>query len=269
MYSSKLVVAIKHNGRVLREHGDTVRIPFGAEYSLFIKNKNSVRCLVSVEIDGQDATEGIRLIVPANGSIDLERFIKNGNMNVGNRFKFIERTSKIEQHRGIGAEDGLIRVEYEFERMPAPIPQYTPSYEYYANTGLRSKGIMRGSLLGGDNIGNLYNSVGTMGLADGSSLTASYSATSASVNSLAQTPVNDAGITVAGSQSDQSFTYGAWFPTDGVKHVMVLRVAGQIEGQPVKAPVTVKAKPTCTSCGTVNKGNAKFCRECGTSLSIL
>src|SRR5574343_489084 len=127
MYSSKLVVAIKHNGRVLREHGDLVRIPFGSEYSIFIKNKNSVRCLVSVEIDGQDATEGIRLIVPANGSVDLERFIKNGNMNAGNRFKFIERTEKIEQHRGIGAEDGLIRVEYEFEREPAPIT-YTPYY---------------------------------------------------------------------------------------------------------------------------------------------
>ena len=125
MYQDRLAVAIKVNGKVLREQGDTVFIPFGSEYSLLIKNMNSVRALVSIEVDGTDATERTRLIVPANDSIELERFIKSGNLEKGQRFKFIERTSKIEEGpRGIKAEDGLIRVEFEFEREPAKISTY-------------------------------------------------------------------------------------------------------------------------------------------------
>jgi hypothetical protein len=34
MYSNKLAVAIKANGKVLREFKDEVYIPFGQEYSL-------------------------------------------------------------------------------------------------------------------------------------------------------------------------------------------------------------------------------------------
>ena len=64
-----------------------------------------------------DATGGTQLIIPANGSIDFERFIKDGNFDQGLKFKFIERTKKIEDGpRGIGAEDGLIRIQFEFEQ---------------------------------------------------------------------------------------------------------------------------------------------------------
>ena len=38
MYLQKLAVAVKVNGKVLREVGDTVYIPFGSEYSILIKN---------------------------------------------------------------------------------------------------------------------------------------------------------------------------------------------------------------------------------------
>ena len=40
MYNSKLAVAVKHDGKVLREEGENVMLPFGSEYSLFIKNLN-------------------------------------------------------------------------------------------------------------------------------------------------------------------------------------------------------------------------------------
>jgi len=118
MYSDRLVVVIKVDGKVLRESGDVVTLPFNSEYEVFIKNMNSVRAMVKVTVDGVDATEGCKLIVDANDSTSLERFIKNGNFKRGNRFKFIERTSKIEEHRGIGVEDGLIRIEYWFEQLP-------------------------------------------------------------------------------------------------------------------------------------------------------
>ena len=43
MYNNKLVAAIKSNGKVLREFGEEVYIPFGSEYSILIKNLHSVR----------------------------------------------------------------------------------------------------------------------------------------------------------------------------------------------------------------------------------
>lgn len=286
MYSDKLVVAVRANGKILREHKDLVYLPFGAEYSLLIKNKNSVRAKVRVEIDGQDATEGVSLIVPANGSIDLERFIKSGNLEQGNRFKFIERTKKIEDGpRGIGAEDGLIRVEFEFEHVtPVYRPQIGPSvYDtllrnatfgqaqpmnvYYSSTPTA------GSVGSGVTWGSITSSIATgatLSVASGSiAQNAALSQTFDSFQTADEAPKNDVGITVPGSVSDQKFETGSWFPTDGVKHVMILKLLGEVEGKVVEKPVTVKHKPTCVTCGTVNKANAKFCRECGTALSIV
>ena len=103
MYQDRLAVAIKTNGKVLREgksagsdRDDTVFIPFGSEYSIYVKNMNSVRALVRIEIDGESVTDGMSLIVEANDDIEIERFVKNRNMDTGLRLKFIERTQKIE-----------------------------------------------------------------------------------------------------------------------------------------------------------------------------
>lgn len=117
MYNSKLAVCIKAAGKVLREQKDQVYLPFGSEYSIFIKNLNSVRALVRLNLDGVDVTDGTDLVVGPNSSIDLERFMKKGNLSQGNRFKFIERSGKVEAHRGIQAEDGLLRVEFQFEKV--------------------------------------------------------------------------------------------------------------------------------------------------------
>lgn len=279
MYAHKFAVAIKNNGKVLREHGESVALPFGSEYSIFLKNMNSVRALVRVEIDGTDVTEGTKLIVPANGTLDLERFIKSENMEQGNRFKFIERTKKIEEGpRGIKIEDGLVRVEVEFEREPLPVKNvdwdkiYKDQLARDNNRWTLTKGLdMHYST---NAIGRSFSD-GMIGQASISTATYSANNISASVSTgdLSVVPtnavLNDVGITVPGSVSDQKFTQGAWFPTDGVKHVLVLKLLGEIEGKVVEKPVTVKTKPTCTTCGTVNKANAKFCRECGTALQIV
>ena len=122
MYGNKLAAAIKVNGKVLREFKDTVHIPFGTEYQITIKNLHTQRAVVHVYIDGEDQTPS-GLVVNAGASVDLERSIKNGNLTEGNRFKFIERTGAVEAHRGIGIEDGLVRIEYQFE-LPPVMPNY-------------------------------------------------------------------------------------------------------------------------------------------------
>jgi hypothetical protein len=56
---------------------------------------------------------------------------------------------------------------------------------------------------------------------------------------------------------------------DPEKHSIVLKLLGETpDNKPVLKPVTVKAKPKCTTCGRQNKAHAKFCVECGTALEI-
>ena len=38
MYSNKLIACVKHNGKILREKGENVLLPFGSEYTLYFKN---------------------------------------------------------------------------------------------------------------------------------------------------------------------------------------------------------------------------------------
>lgn len=294
MYASKFVTAIRVAGKVLRESGEQVFVPFGSEYSILLKNKNSLRALVSVEIDGVDATGGTRLIIPANGAIDFERFIKDSNMDEGLKFKFIERTKKIENGpRGVGAEDGLIRIEFEFEQQrPAYVPpptygvlrSYTPYWNGSFSAGgatlsstadlmssTRSASFGAPSASGVADMATAYNcSASAASFSDTVSDSVPTKASKKLVASSAKVePQNDVGITVGGSVSDQKFVQGAWFPTDGQKHVMILKLLGQVGDQPVKEAVTVKTQQECPTCGTKNKFGTKFCKECGTGLTIV
>lgn len=282
MYHNKLAVALKSAGRVLREFKDTVYVPFGTEYSILIKNLNSVRASVTVSIDGTDATENVSLIIDPNKEIELTRFIKNGNLNEGNRFKFIERTSTIEQHRGIGVEDGLIRIEFEFERQPQPLVQNdwwnqrigsplcgSPVYGHGYST---CDAVAKGTL------GSVVNDSGPqlMNASKGTLRSRSLNACNATLDSIpiAQSfsaqSFNDAGITVPGSVSDQKFSTVYGFRGNGVKEVIVMKLLGEDPmGQPIVQPITVKVKPTCVTCGKVNKATASYCSHCGTALNIV
>lgn len=128
MYSNKLVVCVKANGKVLKEAKDLVHLPFNSEFSVLVKNLNSRRAKFTLHIDGQDVLDGEHIIVNANDEVEMKRFIRNGNMNEGNAFKFIERTQKIEDGpRGIKVDDGVVRVEFWFEQ-EEPIVTTTTHY---------------------------------------------------------------------------------------------------------------------------------------------
>jgi hypothetical protein len=87
-----------------------------------------------------------------------------------------------------------------------------------------------------------------------------------SFSSIEEQTRGDAGITVAGSESHQQFSMAGGFPVEATSTVIVLRLRGEVAGQPVAAAVTVDMKPICTTCGKTNKATMKFCGECGTSL---
>lgn len=266
MYKDKFVLAVKHDGKILREFKGQVYLPFGSEYSLYLKNLNSVRALARIWIDGQLVTDGVDLIVPANGHIDLERFIRNGNLNNGNKFKFIERSGAVEKFRGVGAEDGLIRIEFKFEKFQ-PVYHWTiiPCYHNIFTTGSGTPY----RTINHDN-----TSISTKELisdcCESFSLNNSINCSNTSSEATLSKSVNEAGFTAAGSASAQKFAVGSWFPTEDETHVIVLKLLGQTEkAEVVQRPVTVKVAQKCTSCGRKNKATAKFCAECGTALYII
>jgi hypothetical protein len=288
MYGNKLACAIKVNGKVLREFKDTVYIPFRSEYSILVKNLEGRRAVVNVYIDGDNAVPG-GLVLNANQEVELERKIVNGNLREGNRFKFIERTENIENGpRGIKLEDGLIRIEHQFERPPMQITQLPDWQQKQIWDGIKFGGVSgaTGSLYSA-NMPTTYNVNGVMRGVDFSkgedTRRISAQATTATLNSMGisssgevhdgmatmDCSFNDVGITVPGSKSSQTFqtAYVGQLETD--KHTMVIKLMGDLgNNKPVVKAVTVKAKPKCTTCGKHNKATAKFCAECGTALEI-
>ena len=285
MYNKNLAMAVKVDGKVLREIDGKVYLPFGAEYTIYFKNTSTRRVKVKITIDGQDAMDGSKLVIDANSTSELKRFIKNGNMTEGNSFKFIEKTEKISQHRGDRIDDGLIVVEYEFEREP---PRYRTN-EYWDQIGVQPD-IYRPNIRKAvypTTAANQYNPYNTYSLevSDESAYASMDWSDGASagpvvLNAMAAAPqaaaittraVAKSGITAPGSQNKQEFSTASWRGTDtGIgKASMTLELKGEMGDEDhVEAPVTIKTKVVCSMCGSEFKSGTKFCSECGTSLKI-
>ena len=289
MYSNRFVCSLKVGGKILREDQGVVALPFGSEYNILLKNLNSRRCMVKVSVDGQDATEGTKLIIGPNDSLELERFIKSGNLEKGNRFKFIERTKNIENHRGIKEDDGLIRVEFWAEKevidqpiirkqyydewVPVPRPYYpscwpyNPGIWYYGNQS-QLTGTLQGIATCASNSsvlqGAQFTQSGNLAQAQ------SGNVQQVSMNMLrCSASLNDNGITVPGSESNQKFQSSFGFQTESNSHVIVLQLRGETRSGKVSKPVTVDLKIKCPTCGKKQKPFDKFCGECGTAINII
>lgn len=242
VYNNKFVVVVKSKGRVLREQGDTVYIPFGSEYSLLLKNLNSRAAVAKVAVDGSDTLEGNEIIVPANSEVELEGFMRG--RKVSNKFKFIEKTQEISNYRGNKPEDGLVRVAFRFEQVVVPIVSF---YNNYPPT---------------------FNGPYDFTCAYSSQLNSSNQEVySANINNVSATKgLNDNGITVKGSKSNQTFATGNVGALELDEHVIVLQLKGQLRTKKLTKPITVQTKIICTTCGRHSKSNASYCRNCGTAL---
>ena len=276
MYNKKLVATIKSGGKIMREDGETVYLPFGNEYSVLIKNLNNVRALVNVEIDGVDAIDG-GLIVNANQTVDLERFLCD-NMNEGAKFKFIEKTEQISDHRGDKIEDGIIRVTYQFEAPFTPV-LYPITYNYDPwDTGKTSNPkVYGGGTFSSSSLPRNINT--TLGDAGTNVFYSQNFNVGASVDGVKDSEqevycsgnimrsANDAGITVHGGKSTQKFQHGTMGMLEFEKHVICLNLKGFVGSIKVKKPVTVNRTITCNTCGTKSSTTQKFCGKCGTNLT--
>jgi hypothetical protein len=167
-------------------------------------------------------------------------------------------------------EDGLIRVEYQFEKIFKRQDgiqwnhtligghDYSPTWAVN-NSVLRSRGHVHEGVACSD----LSYSATSMAVG---SATLNVSAAAQSFNAAPQT---ETGITVAGSKSEQKFNTVSSFTCEPEKNNIILKLLGETEdNKAIREPITVKAKPKCTTCGHTNKASSRFCSECGTALVI-
>lgn len=257
MYRERFVAVVKCDGKILREQGDSVFLPFGSEYSLLFKNLESRKALVKVSIDGSDVLNGRALLLPANSEIELERFV-DGDMRRGNRFKFIQKTQQIVDHRGDRVDDGLIRVEFQFELykpvtvyenyylwpMLYPLPQQPTTYKFWCGSNTP-----------------IYSSSSGAPTSDKMNLTYNINVQYSNIS-------QDEGITVKGSESNQSFEYGLIGQLEPNSNVIIIRLRGiKDSGLKIDEPITVQTKLICPTCGKKASSNSKYCSRCGTFLN--
>lgn len=242
MYRNNFVVVIKHKGKILREsNSGVVRLPFGSDYSILLKNKDSRRAVADVEIDDKKVATG--LIVPGNESVELKGSLED--LRVDNCFRFIQKTKKVRQFRGDRVGDGLVRVEYKFERYePEVIPAPCRKKETWCDNPFWT----------------VYNSNDIYYSTNGQ-LQSSDDIVSCNFCS------SDDGITVKGAETRQDFTYGYTKPLESQSYVIVLNLRGLgKKRKKIRKAVTVKTKLKCGSCGQRSKSSMKFCGGCGTYL---
>lgn len=241
MYNQQFVVSIKCNGKIMREHGDEVYLPFGTEYSILMKNLSNRKASVKIWVDGENLFDGGSLIVDSNKNTELERFYKTNH-----KFKFIEKTQEISEYRGDKIDDGIIRVEYTFEKQiyvltNTFIPDKTYNRVWYDNDSTDARLKYRSSIGGVSNNGSIQN--------------------------CACDNISESGITVKGSISEQSFSQGVINVLENTSNIIVLHLKGYNKNnEKIQTPIYVRKNLVCETCGKSNNSQNKFCSNCGTAL---
>lgn len=257
MHKNNFVVSVKSNGKILREKEDKVFLPFGSEYSLLIKNLDSRKAKVRIHIDSQDILNGSSLIAYPNRYFEIEGFLDG--LKARNRFKFIKKTQEISDHRGDRLDDGLIRVEFTFEKEIKTSINY--SYNYYQpRYGRRGSDYNPITLYSSNNISNNVSSTLSENFCGTATANCEDSFNSRNIQ-------NDEGITVKGSEINQQFQYADIGELEETANVIILSLKGTKNGN-VSIPLTTKTKLICKTCGKSFNSNAKYCSNCGTFLEI-
>ena len=264
VYKESLVCVVKHAGNILREKDSMVSLPFNSEYSLLFKNLNSRRVSISISIDGVDVLDNRSLIIEGNSESELEGFL-NGNV-ARNKFKFIQKTKEIQDYRGDRIDDGMIRIEFAFEKRVSEEvvhrrtyihePYYYPPYPY--NTSV--------SFNNGQQWTNSCQPLSSTHCVNSGDSPGEVRAFNCSMVGAISEPIPNEGITVKGSEVNQNFNYTSIGELDS-SQVIILRLCGEkVSGAKIKKPVTVKTKLRCSSCGKKSKSSSQFCSACGTLL---
>lgn len=259
-YDSQFVICVLHNGRVLREsNSGTIHMPFDSEYKVRLKNKHRfLRAKARVSIDGREVSNLGDFILQPGETLDLERFLDH-SMTDGHRFKFVPlsdgRVADPTDH-----ENGFIKVEFyrEVERRPLPRP---PIRRARWDDSVTCKNL--GSSVGSRGSSNYTHTVTNVEIPTSGPILGMNCVTPIS-------STGEAGATVEGGHSGQSFVYGDTFETETYPVTLTLRLRGierfkweyDVNGRPTPRKRRIKF---CPGCGARRRNLEKFCAECGTA----
>ena len=259
VYCAGLVVAVQVSGKSAREvttSGDTkVHLPFGTDYSLLFKNtKPKQRAVVSVSIDGKDVLGGSRIVVPARGATDLKGFLDDDG--VRDAFRVIEKTKEVSEHLGNDPEDGLIRVEWQFEVERKPFIVKTEPLkiridwdDYWT--------------MGGPVVGSAVRGFTNNGMLDEATFSSYSSSRDVSTQGMSK---NESVVTARGGDVHQDFESVSVDYLEPEVHVAVIQLFGKEGETVIKKPILTRVKLQCPSCGKSWSSTHKFCGSCSTKL---
>ena len=244
MYKLGYVLAIKDNNkRVLRENNSVVRLPFYEEYSLHLKNDNDKRAVAKVFIDGEDVLDGKQIIIPANGSVDLERYLEGSN-DRGRRFQFVPTSDSRVKDKKNSADIGIIEVIFQKEKKRPAMVLKCSGFSYSGGTHTKPSAYYY-------NYSHPISSTNT---------SMSFKAGGQSSSRAASL-----GGTAKGSRSTQGFSDRSVGELEDETVTLRLRIlADENPNTPIKQDKNAKF---CINCGTKNKYVANFCYKCGNKMS--
>lgn len=119
---AEVIVSITAGAYRLDGGTHTVTMPFDTEYGIRLSNNDKRRALVHIKIDDRKST-GAGLILRANETVILERFVDNGDLKRGNKFRFIDADDR-PKGRPEHADDGKVSVSIQYEKNNDPLVRY-------------------------------------------------------------------------------------------------------------------------------------------------
>lgn len=228
-YNSIVVTLCDGNRRTFREYESKRRVdgrnckvfmPFDSEYQFYVKNNSLNRVRLDIFIDGSLVTNN-GLIISESTSDHIERFLDSDK-----KFKFV-RASHEAVSDPTSPENGIIKVVAHKEKA-ATIISWTPPYPYWLpwithDTFQKRYAVSpffgdSNSPICCDNTGNISTRGSSLG--------------SASINCVysASVSAGEAGATVEGSFSNQTFGSTIWNGDDGIPMTFTFYVVG---GDPI------------------------------------
>jgi hypothetical protein len=270
MYNSGLICCIKTNDKILREHNNIVRLPFGSDYSIYLKNLNTVKAEVKITIDGQDILDGNSLIIDAGRNIDIGRWLLNGDLNRGPKLRFIEKTDTIRETKVETGMDGLVEITYQFEKVwPTQVYGNFLDNTLYRSTGPKTLlGGAFGSMKVGSSIDGSTRGSTTCDVPMQTLYSANVNHVQPEEETLCSSNIfeNEDGMTVKGQEVKQEFRYASIGTLDCTVHKIVLQLKGDTNKGKVQQPLLVKSKVKCSVCNKSQISNNKFCVSCGNNM---
>lgn len=256
MYKNDYVMCLTKDGHILEEVDRKVRLPFGAEYKVRLKNKHHKRCAVDLLINGEKVS---RFILEGNETTDIERFL-DGNLSSGKCFQFASlndgrvkdkanfENGQVEAHFFEEEEPKIKEIHHHYDRYheidpyppypkrPGPYPWPDPVwYEDMWHT-------QKDKPIGGGTCNRLTTESNSFEPGDDMVF---------SINCSADLP----GATVRGSKSKQEFKEVSGYTFSSTSTILKLKI---VNGE-VRSTTRY-----CSGCGRKRKQGNKFCANCGT-----